>query len=70
MSEFYRVPMKGGLAMLLVPITAVENVEDPSITDPAARLRLYGQQDHVRLWFLLYRPALRSRIRCRYEGVD
>jgi hypothetical protein len=33
---------------LLVPITADKTVEDPSIEDPKERLRLFGQEDHVR----------------------
>jgi SAM-dependent methyltransferase len=46
--EFYRVLKPGGWAILLVPITAATTFEDPSISDPAERLRLFGQEDHVR----------------------
>ena len=37
-----------GWAVLLVPVTAPRTFEDPTITDPAERLRLFGQEDHVR----------------------
>ena len=48
MREFFRVLRPTGWAVLNVPITADTTVEDLSITDPAERLRLYGQHDHVR----------------------
>ena len=48
MREFYRVLKKDGWAILLVPITAEKTFEDPSIIDPAERLRVFGQEDHVR----------------------
>lgn len=47
-SEMFRVLSDTGCALLLVPITADKTFEDPSITDPAERLRLFGQEDHVR----------------------
>lgn len=46
--EFFRVLRPGGWAILLVPITAPRTIEDPSVIDPAERLRLFGQEDHVR----------------------
>jgi SAM-dependent methyltransferase len=46
--EMRRVLKPKGWAAILVPITADETYEDPSITDPAERLRLFGQEDHVR----------------------
>lgn len=48
MREFCRVLKPGGFAMLLVPINAEKTFEDPSITDPKERLRLFNQEDHVR----------------------
>lgn len=48
MSELRRVLKSEGWAVLLVPITADETFEDPTVTDPAERLRLFGQSDHVR----------------------
>lgn len=38
------------MAFLLVPITAEQTIEDPTITDPDTRLRLFGQADHVRCY--------------------
>ena len=37
---FVHVPIEGGCY----------TVEDPSITDPVARLRAFGQSDHVRMY--------------------
>jgi len=48
MREFYRVLKPGGWAILLVPIDAAKTFEDPSIVDPAERLRLFGSEFHVR----------------------
>lgn len=48
MRELRRVLAPGGWAVLQVPITAEETVEDPSIADPEERERLFGQRDHVR----------------------
>ena len=48
MRELCRVLSPGGWAMLNVPITASETVEDPSVTDPEERIRRFGQKGHVR----------------------
>jgi len=48
MREFCRVLKSDGWAILLVPVTADRTFEDPSVVDPAERLRLFGQEDHVR----------------------
>ena len=48
MSEFYRVLKPGGWAILQVPITAETTFEDPPVTSPQERLRVFGQHDHVR----------------------
>jgi SAM-dependent methyltransferase len=48
MREFHRVLRPSGWAILLVPITTDQTVEDPTIVDPKERLRLFGQEDHVR----------------------
>jgi hypothetical protein len=50
MREFHRVLKKTGWAILLVPITVDQTIEDPSISDPEERLRLFGQKDHVRCY--------------------
>lgn len=48
MAEMRRVLKPNGWAMILVPITADRTIEDPSITDPRERERVFGQHDHVR----------------------
>ncbi len=48
MRELRRVLAPAGWAVLQVPITAEETFEDPSVTDPEERERLFGQCDHVR----------------------
>ncbi len=58
MREFRRVLAPNGFALLLVPITAEETIEDRSIEDPEERLRLFGQDDHVRR----YGPDYTSRL--------
>jgi SAM-dependent methyltransferase len=50
MKELRRVLRPDGWAVLQVPITGGETFEDPSITDPAERERLFGQDDHVRIY--------------------
>lgn len=53
MSEIFRVLKPGGWAILQVPFfSPVPDVtfQDPSITDPAEREKIYGQDDHVRLY--------------------
>ena len=50
--EIYRVLASGGTAILTVP--QQDNLEktwgDPAITDPKERERLFGQEDHVRIF--------------------
>ncbi len=48
MREFRRVLKDDGWAVLLVPITAGETFEDASVVTPEDRLRVFGQEDHVR----------------------
>jgi SAM-dependent methyltransferase len=60
MREFRRVLKPHGWAVLLVPIVISRTFEDPSITDPAERAKLFGQHDHVRIWPRLCRSAQRS----------
>lgn len=48
MSEMHRVLKPGGYLLVMVPLHAGPTYEDASITDPAERLRHFGQRDHVR----------------------
>ncbi|HTR40447.1 MAG TPA: class I SAM-dependent methyltransferase [Pseudomonadales bacterium] len=48
--ELGRVLKPGGFAVIQVPIVADTTFEDPSIIDPRERLRLFGQEDHVRVY--------------------
>ncbi len=57
--EFHRVLKSDGWAVLLVPITADKTFEDPSITEPTDRLRLFGNKDHVRK----YGPDFAERLK-------
>jgi SAM-dependent methyltransferase len=48
--ELYRVLRPGGKALIQVPPSSLEvTLEDPSVTNPAERERLFGQHDHVRV---------------------
>lgn len=60
MREFQRVLKNDGWAILQVPITSETTIEDPSITDPAERLALFGQEDHVRRYGPDYAERLRE----------
>lgn len=61
MRELYRVLKRTGWAILLVPISAAQRTfEDPQIVDPAERLRLFGQEDHVRSYGPDYVDRLRE----------
>lgn len=56
MSEIYRVLKPGGWAIIQSPqdYSRKETLEDPSITDPKERERVYWQADHVRLFGMDY----------------
>jgi SAM-dependent methyltransferase len=58
-SELFRVLRPGGAALIQVPPSSLAVTrEDPSVTDPAERERLFGQHDHVRLCGADYRERL------------
>lgn len=50
--ELFRVTKSGGCGILMAPIIVglPKTIEDPSITDENERWRLFGQNDHVRLY--------------------
>ncbi len=60
MRELCRVLKQDGWAILLVPITSNETLEDPSVVDPGERLKLFGQEDHVRRYGPDYADRLRD----------
>lgn len=62
MSEIHRVLKPGGWAVLQVPIdlSRPETLEDPTITSPEDRLRVFGQEDHVRFYGADYVSRLRE----------
>jgi hypothetical protein len=48
MREFHRVLKPKGWGLVMTPIVTDVTDEDPTVTDPAERLRRFGQADHVR----------------------
>lgn len=51
LSEIHRILKNDGWAIFMVPVNDMEETfEDPAVTDPAERLRLFGQEDHVRCY--------------------
>lgn len=62
LSELYRVMKPGGWGIFQVPqdLKRETTFEDPSITDPEQRRRLFGQYDHVRVYGHDYFDLLRQ----------
>jgi SAM-dependent methyltransferase len=62
MRELYRVLRPGGWAILQVPMDPAreQTFEDPGITDPRERERMFGQWDHVRVYGRDYAQRLRG----------
>lgn len=60
MRELCRVLKPSGWAILNVPINAERTFEDPSITDPQERQRIFGQHDHVRNYGPDYQERLKE----------
>ena len=62
LSEIYRVLKPGGWAVLQSPVypELPTTLEDPGITSPSERERLFGQRDHLRKYGSDYPLRLRS----------
>lgn len=60
MREFRRVLKPGGWGLVLTPIVVDETDEDLTVTDPAERLRRFGQTDHVRRYGWDYVDRLKN----------
>jgi SAM-dependent methyltransferase len=58
MAELHRVLAPGGLVFVEVPVPVDRTFEDASIKTPEERLRVFGQEDHVRICGLDYRDRL------------
>lgn len=60
MSEIHRVLKPGGWAIIQSPqdYSRAETLEDPTITDPKERERIYWQSDHLRLFGMDYGKRL------------
>ncbi len=52
MREFFRILRPGGWALLQSPVDhrRPDTFEDPTVTDPRERKRVFGQYDHVRIY--------------------
>jgi SAM-dependent methyltransferase len=62
MSEIHRVLKPGGWAIIQSPVYPEldDTIEDPSITAPAEKERIYGQNDHMRKYGRDYSERLRA----------
>ena len=60
LSELYRVLKPGGWAIIHVPldVNRESTYEDPEITSPQERQRVFGQDDHVRVYGRDYKDRL------------
>jgi len=62
MSELFRVLKPGGWAILQVPFSKISDktFEDPKVTSPEDRERIFGQTDHVRIYGKDYADRLKK----------
>ncbi|MBN1766038.1 MAG: class I SAM-dependent methyltransferase [Sedimentisphaerales bacterium] len=49
-TEFFRVLKPQGWMVILVPVLAEKTIEEPTTSDTQTRLRLFGQENHVRMY--------------------
>jgi len=71
LAEIHRVLVTGGWAILQSPIDPARatTFEDPSVTSPAERERVFGQRDHVRIFGRDYGLMLeRAGFEVRLDG--
>ncbi len=63
MGELHRVLKPGGWAVLQVPVSKIleKTFEDPSVTTPEQREKIFGQYDHVRIYGQDYSSRLESK---------
>ena len=59
MRELVRVLSPAGQAVIQVPISSVQTLEDPSVIDPMERERVFGQAAHVRRYGRDFKMRLR-----------
>jgi predicted SAM-dependent methyltransferase len=60
MREIFRVLKPNGWAMIQVPLSNGNTIEDPTVTDPIGRERMFGQSDHVRLYGIDIKNSLET----------
>lgn len=60
MRELFRVLKDDGWAILVVPIKSEKTFEDPSAVGPAERLKVFGHEEHVRIYGPDYVDRLRE----------
>lgn len=62
LGELFRIPKPDGFAFIQVPVdpNRTETFEDASVTDPQERLRLFGQEDHLRVYGMDFEDRLRA----------
>ncbi len=58
MREFYRVLKTGCWALIVVPVMAETTFEDPQVTTPEERKRVFGHPEHVRICGKDYKKRL------------
>ncbi len=50
LKELLKILKPDGRALIIIPVERETTFEDPSITEPEARLKIFGQRDHVRIY--------------------
>lgn len=50
LNELIRILKADGTLIIIIPVERKLTFEDPEITDPEDRLRVFGQRDHVRIY--------------------